>query len=218
MRGMVGLGMSSDEDLARLAVLVKRVSAFAIAAAGAYYFFAYGMSIIGFMFIFLAISFIYNISVGLAVAIGLTVGVAVAVALTLIISGSMWRYLASQGLMRYSSKGWLGFALFLVGFFAVYSVAGMAPEWYPSVAWYLGLGIAFALATLTGKFIERDPYYTLMALSSILLLATTPIVFYLAITQGPDQSNIMASGLILVIYLITGSYAMKKAAKMFEEA
>ncbi len=208
----------AKEDLARLAVLVRKVSEFAIASAGAYYFFAYGMSIIGFMFISITISYIYQVSIGIAAIIGLILGVLLATALTAKISGPMWRYLASLRLTVERSRSWLGFLAFILGFIIAYSPIKITPGWYPTIAWYPGLGVAFILASMLGKFIEKDPYYTLMSLSGALLIATSPLTLYLASRYGPGIGNVAASGLILIIYLITGSYAMRRASKAFEEA
>ena len=217
------MGDPSEEELremARLAALVKRVTLFAVAAAGAYYFYAYGMGVIGSIMVAAFLVQAQLVDGSIALAIALVAGLSASTILSNMVSGPMWRFLARTGILgRWEEPGrwWLPLAGFASGFAIAFLAVPLAPEWYPPVAWYIGLGLGLTLAHSIARP-NRGPHYSRVSLlPGALLLATGPPVL-LATAYYGSSANILASGLVLIIYLASGTYAMRRAAALFEEA
>ncbi len=200
------------EDLARLARLTRRVAAFAAAAAGAFYFFAYGMAVIGFVLLASSLSPVAG-SWGIALIVGgILAGILVATILATVVAGPLWRYLAKQGLYQ-DTDGWRPTLGFILGFTLAYVIIPFMGEWYAPLAWYLGLGLSLLLAGM----ISREQAREYLIYSGLGLLATLPLPLLLEHSY-PGHGNTAASGLVLLVYLIIGGYSMRRAAKLFEEA
>ena len=200
------------EDLARLARLTRRVAAFATAAAGAFYFFAYGMAVIGFILLASSLSpAAGSWSIALIVG-GVLAGIIVATILVTVVAGPLWRYLARQGLYQ-DTEGWRPMLGFIPGFTLAYITTPLIGEWYAPIAWYPGLGISLLLAGV----ISREQAREYLIYSGLGILATLPLPLLLEYSY-PGHGNAAASGLVLLVYLIVGGYSMKKAAELFEEA
>ncbi|MEB3860798.1 MAG: hypothetical protein GSR84_01085 [Desulfurococcales archaeon] len=198
---------SPDEDLARLASLTRRVAVFAGAAAGAYYFFAYGMAVMGALLLAAALE-----PSPWAIAASIILGIALATILTGVVATPVWRHLATLGLPTGEPglRSMIGFAL---GFPLAYLPTPLLGGWYGGVAWYIGLGASLALA---GLLTRPHTYWTLLAGAGLSMLATSPIPLALEYYRGTGEAA--ASGLLLLVYLATGSMAMRRAARVFEEA
>ncbi len=201
------------EELARLASLARRAAAFLGAAAGAYTFFAYGMGIIGSVIVLAALAALAGVESSWVPVVGVIVGAVFSTLAVVFVAGPVWRYLASQGFQEFdsdSSRTWLSFG---VGFSAVYAVSPIAPRWYPGVAWYPGLALSLALLYIVFRRggVEVKP----LLLAAALLAATSPLVLWAEASNA--TGNALASGLVLLVYLAAGTYAMRAAAKRILE-
>ncbi len=197
------------EELARLASLARRTAAFLGAATGAYTFFAYGMGIIGSVIVLAALAALAGVESSWVPVVGVIVGAVFSTLAVVFVAGPVWRYLASQGFQEFdsgSSRTWLSFG---VGFSAVYAVSPIAPSWYPGVAWYPGLALSLALLYIVFRRggVEVKP----LLLAATLLAATSPLVLWAEASSA--VGNVLASGLVLLVYLAAGTYAMRVAAK-----
>ena len=204
--------MGELDDVSRLASLTRRVSLFAVEAAGAFYFFSFGMSFAGFSMIAYSLASALGLDVLLTMTVFLVGGLALSVMLILVVAGPVWRHLAGLGVYRGSG---LGSGLLIgLGFPISYMLALLNPQVFP-VAWYpgVGLGLAIAGASMYGK----TSYWRTLYAAGALVSLTTPLVVYTLARGGVPAGVGMANGLMLIIYLIAGSYSMGRASRTFTE-
>ncbi len=196
----MGLDLS---EAAELASFVRRVARFLLEAVNAYAFFAFGMGVIGSIIVAGVLGALYGLNEGISTIIGVAVGIVLSIAAFYWVAGPTWRYLAKRGVKTSDSRAWLAF----LGVGAAYAPSPLAPGWYPSVAWYPGLAVSLLL--LYTVIHARS-----LLLAGILLAATTPLVLAAA-PLGFGAA--LASGLLLLIYLIAGGYALREASRRLVE-
>ncbi len=203
------------EELARLASLVRKTARFLEAAAGSYSFFAFGMGIIGMVLVAASIAEIASQRSFLPYLIGVAVGALLALILIIFVTGSVWRYLLSQGLSRYPRKlNILNAISFATGFALAYTVSSIIAAWCLPVAWYMGLAVSFAMMYLLYRYVGYN--IASIGITATLMALTSPVVLWAEAVKG--VGNPLACGLLLLVYLVAGSYSMRVAArKLIEE-
>ncbi len=209
----------AKKDMALLAFLARRVAVFASAAAGAYSFFAFGMSIAGFVAVSGPVARLLGVEPGgLVIVLAVMLGIAASLALIALIPGPVWRWLASQGFAgQWTTRDTVAsMTAFIGGFALAYAASPALGEWYPPVAWYLGLAFAFTALYVYDRVWGRTYAAPTFGVAAALIAVTAPIPLYIAWSMGPDEASSVAAGLMLLSYLAAGSYALRKAAGALE--
>ncbi|MCE4611415.1 MAG: hypothetical protein F7B17_05540 [Desulfurococcales archaeon] len=206
-------------DMAVLASLARRVAAFASAAAGAYSFFAFGMSIVGFIAVSGPMARLLGFEPGGVVAVlAVILGTIASLVLIAFVPGPVWRWLASQGFGgEWSARDTVAtLTAFIGGFALAYIPSPALGEWYPPVAWYLGLTLAFITLYVYDRTWGRTYAAPTFGVAAVLTALTAPIPLYISWSIGPQEGSTAAAGLMLLSYLAAGSYALRKAASALE--
>ena len=204
--------MEELDDLTRLASLTRKVSIFAAEAAGAFYFFSFGMAFAGFSLIAVSTAYTLGLDFLLTILVFLLGGSALSMLLVITVAGPVWRHLAGLGIQR--DVGWRKWMLMSLGFLVSYTLAPLNPQVFP-VAWYPGLGLG--LAMMGASMHGRAGYWGILYGAGAMISLTTPLVIYVTLLAGVGAGVDMANGLMLIIYLIAGSYAMGRASRTFAE-
>lgn len=203
------------EEMARVADFAERLRRYFFTLSAAYAFFTFGMAIAGYWLLAVSIKPIAFPNVGweqyslaAAAVMGAIAGLCVMV---------LEKTAPKASLSKDWREGFKWLASFAVPFFALYLIPVPEPSLY-ALMWYPALALAHLAVYLLlerprvrrGLVVARP-----FLLSSVEILATTPIVFYAHLMCGIDCSWAMALGLMLLSYCAAGIYAMHRASKLF---
>ncbi len=189
--------MEEAGSIARLALKLRR---FALDSAAVFLMYTYSMAITGSIMVALGLGEVAGIGSPLAAVLaGVGVGVAIGTAAYILVAGPLWRRLASETVA--ASRIVLVFA---AGFVAAYLLVPVSPDWYPSIAWFVGLGLSLAAAGLL--------YWAPLAYAGALMLASLPFIVYLAVVDEGVASAV-ASGVQLLAFTLSGVAALRRVAR-----
>ena len=189
------------EDAGSIARLALKLRLFALESAAVFLMYTYSMAVTGSIMVALGLGHAAGLeSPAAAVLAGLILGLAVGTAAYLLVAGPLWRRLASD-----AGASPRIVAVFAAGFAAAYLPAPLAPDWYPGIAWFAGLALSLAAAGLL--------YWAPLAHAGGLMIASLPLVAYLAASVDVGVASAVASGVQLLAFTLSGVAALRRVAR-----